>query len=232
MTDSDRLKALYAKWKAKDRSHTQAYAATRMEMTQSAVSQYLLGKIALNLETLFKFRDLFGCRPEEISPSLAEAFYKTNPWRDDDPWQGMPGFETYTQSATPIEVRGKLSAPQADQVHLESYESAAGHLGISTHHGSVFAAQVEGDGLAPIARNGWFVVFSPPTSSIQAGDYVLVQSDDGRERVMEFLFERAGIREFMLANTSQRVSMKAESAPMLMPIAAIVSPSMWRKALP
>ncbi|MFY3139302.1 helix-turn-helix domain-containing protein [Achromobacter xylosoxidans] len=229
MTDSDRLKALYAEWKANNRNHTQAYAAKYMGITQSAVSQYLLGKIALNLDTLLKFANLFGCRPEEISPALAEAFYRTNPWRDDDPWQGMPGFESYLPAAIPIEIRGKLLAPADGALAYSSEDAILGYLDMNTHHASVYAIQIDGDGLAPLARNGWYLVVTPDAPP-QPGDYVLVVRQDGHEQVLEYLFERGGTREFMMLADRGRVTLKADEDALLTTVAAIVSPSMFRAA--
>lgn len=230
MSDSDsaRLKTQYMAWKAKDRTHTQAMAAKHMQITQSAVSQYLLGKIALNLETLFKFADLFGCRPEDISPTLAETFYKSVPWRDHDRWEGQPGFESYVQTAVRIEVRGKLTTSAERTALLECRGEDLGSLDIYTHHNSVYAAAVDGDALAPIIRNGWYVVFNPDMQA-QPGDYVLLGSDAGQQQIAEYLFERGGVCELMQLDGLGRVSFKRDESLSMITIAGVISPNMWRK---
>lgn len=73
--DAERLHARFKAWQQdqKDRKlpSSQAEAASRLEFGQSALSQYLQGRIPLNVKTLAKFCTLLGCEPEEISPSLA-----------------------------------------------------------------------------------------------------------------------------------------------------------------
>lgn len=229
MTDSDRLKALYAEWKANDRSHTQAYAAKHMGITQSAVSQYLLGRIALNLETLLKFTTLFGCRPEEISPSLADAFYRSYPGAVDDGTQSRLNSPAYLPTAQPIEVRAKLTARSDGSIAYSTVDTVPGYLDMSTQHASVYAIQVDGDGLAPLARNGWYLVVTPDVGP-KPGDYAVVVRENGDEQVLEYLFSRGGTREFMLLGDRGRVTVKADEDALLTTIAAVVSPSMYRSA--
>jgi len=73
--DADRLRTRFAAWQQqqKDRKQpsSQAEAAARLEFGQSALSQYLQGRIPLNVKALAKFCDLLGCAPAEISPNLA-----------------------------------------------------------------------------------------------------------------------------------------------------------------
>ncbi|WP_241047398.1 LexA family transcriptional regulator [Achromobacter xylosoxidans] len=54
--------------------------------SQSSVSQYLNGKIPLNVHALVKFADLFGCDVSDISPDLARDLRKlTAPAQSDSP---------------------------------------------------------------------------------------------------------------------------------------------------
>lgn len=73
--DAERLHARFKAWQQdqKDRKlpSSQAEAASRLEFGQSALSQYLQGRIPLNVKTLAKFCSLLGCEPADISPSLA-----------------------------------------------------------------------------------------------------------------------------------------------------------------
>lgn len=71
--DAKRLRAIYEKAKTNDQSMTQEFVADYCGWkTQSTVNQYLNGKIPLNLTALFKFCDVFGVQPEDISPELAK----------------------------------------------------------------------------------------------------------------------------------------------------------------
>lgn len=45
--------------------------------TQSSVSQYFKGNIPLNVNALLKFCEIFGCQPNEISPSLSREIKET-----------------------------------------------------------------------------------------------------------------------------------------------------------
>ena len=72
LDDAARLRAIFDRVKESDPSVTQEYVADSCGWkTQGTVSQYMNGKIPLNLRALFKFCDVFGVQPEEISPSLA-----------------------------------------------------------------------------------------------------------------------------------------------------------------
>ncbi|MDN7825119.1 XRE family transcriptional regulator [Burkholderia cenocepacia] len=72
--DAARLRDHFHRWRGQQDSKglpsTQAFAAQRLGFGQSALSQYLRGSIPLNLRTLMKFSDLFGCKPTAISPTL------------------------------------------------------------------------------------------------------------------------------------------------------------------
>lgn len=71
--DAKRLLAIYEKAKTNDPSMTQEFVADYCGWkTQSTVNQYFNGKIPLNLKALFKFCDVFGVHPEDISPELAK----------------------------------------------------------------------------------------------------------------------------------------------------------------
>ena len=64
-----RLKKILDLW-ANDPSLTQRRAAVDLQMSQSAVCQYLNAKIPLNLEVVIKFAKLFNVSPIEIDSSL------------------------------------------------------------------------------------------------------------------------------------------------------------------
>lgn len=69
--ECERLKALWTSWKARNRQ-TQEYAADQLGFrTQGAVSQYLNGKIALNLPVAIKWAKLLDCQVADFSPRLA-----------------------------------------------------------------------------------------------------------------------------------------------------------------
>ncbi|OAT46981.1 helix-turn-helix domain-containing protein [Providencia heimbachae] len=71
--DAARLKALFQAQKGL----TQAVLADDLGFAnQSAVSQYLNGRIPLNVEVAIKFADRFGCLVSDFSPSLQSEINK------------------------------------------------------------------------------------------------------------------------------------------------------------
>lgn len=66
------LKALFNKRK-KALGLTQEVAAEKLDMTQSALSQYLNAEIPLNIEALFKVCGLVDGNPYDIHPTLLES---------------------------------------------------------------------------------------------------------------------------------------------------------------
>jgi len=63
-----RLKKIQAHWAWQD--WTQQQAAVKLGITQSAVCQYLNGKIPLNLEIIIKFAKLFNITPYQLDTRL------------------------------------------------------------------------------------------------------------------------------------------------------------------
>lgn len=75
--DAQRLEAAYHRWKATEkaagRPATQEYLAEKCGWSgQSAVSQFIRGRIPLNLEALAKLSKALGVAPRQISPTLSD----------------------------------------------------------------------------------------------------------------------------------------------------------------
>ena len=64
-----RLKKILDLW-TNDPSLTQRRAAIDLKISQSAICQYLTGKIPLNIPIIIKFAKLFNVSPIEIDPDL------------------------------------------------------------------------------------------------------------------------------------------------------------------
>lgn len=73
--DAKRLKTKFLAWqqarKERREPSSQEAATEALGFGQSALTQYLNGKIPLNFAAAAKFAALLGCRIEEFSPSLA-----------------------------------------------------------------------------------------------------------------------------------------------------------------
>lgn len=75
-TEAAKLKAIYLACKKVDASLSQESVAERAGWAgQSVVSQYLNGRIPLNLPALLKFSAILGFDPSEVSPRLAENLH-------------------------------------------------------------------------------------------------------------------------------------------------------------
>lgn len=71
--DADRLKAIFSK----QRELTQAALADELGFSnQSAVSQYLNGKIPLNVDAAIKFAEKLCCSVSDFSPSIQKEIDK------------------------------------------------------------------------------------------------------------------------------------------------------------
>jgi len=74
--EAAKLKAIYESRKQADPSLTQDVIADRAGWSgQSVVSQYLNGRIPLNLPALLKFSAILGFEPSEVSHRLTEDFH-------------------------------------------------------------------------------------------------------------------------------------------------------------
>lgn len=74
LADAERLRKLFAIWQKANRGIkpvSQEAVASELGFGQSALSQYLRGKIPLNGPVLMKFAELLDCELDEISPEVA-----------------------------------------------------------------------------------------------------------------------------------------------------------------
>ncbi|MDM5178491.1 S24 family peptidase [Massilia sp. DJPM01] len=77
-SDAARLKELFVDWQNRRRDagepYSQEYAADLLPFNQSALSQYLNGKIPLNIEAATQFAKMLGCTISDFSPTLAARY--------------------------------------------------------------------------------------------------------------------------------------------------------------
>lgn len=91
LEDADRLKKAHQLAKRQNPSLSQAQLAFDCGWnTQGAVSQYMTGKIPLNIEALVKLSRALGVKPEQISPKLsAELQFYSNSISADPSQEGF-----------------------------------------------------------------------------------------------------------------------------------------------
>lgn len=138
--EASKLKAIYQARKAADPTLTQETIAERAGWTgQSVVSQYLNGRIPLNLPALLKFALILNFSPDEVSPRLASQL-SLAARNDDRPRQNQRSTNTapepLTQQAVaqeppliPIDVWSDETPLDEDEVEIPFFkevELAAG----------------------------------------------------------------------------------------------------------
>lgn len=201
LADAARLKALYKEWKSSRRaageSASQEIVAALLGFSsQSSVSQYVNGKIPLNVNALVKFSQLFSCAPEAISPELAKEI------------QRIAKTSGNTAPGQEIDLE---SAPNAIQVRKVIFKISAGIAGFSVEYldngegtplffsrawaekrgikpEAVYATRVSGDSMAPGLRDSDIVVVNTADTKRQK-EAVYAFNHDGEFTVKRLRYE-------------------------------------------
>lgn len=81
LADADRLKTLFLEWqearKSKGESVSQEAVTALLDFNQSSISQYINGRIPLNLKVACKFAEMLGRPIEAFSRALADEAVRT-----------------------------------------------------------------------------------------------------------------------------------------------------------
>lgn len=150
--DADRLKAIYLAAK-RDRKITQETISDYIGINQSAVSQYINGRIPLNVEALIEFATFFGVDFAEISPSIAEQVKLLGMKRPGDRFGSSkrPAMERIEQALSDLMIVGKAKArlmAAIEEVAIdarEAQEAALQYFGGLGKKGPAAAQESEGD---------------------------------------------------------------------------------------
>lgn len=211
--EAAKLMAIYRQRKKVDRSLTQEKIADACEWSgQSTVSQYLNGKIPLNLPALMKFATILDFSLEEVSPRLA-AIVDTKEKRDGnltlrEGSQGQYALEAKAEASldlTPFEVWDDETPLGDDEVELPFFkevELSAGkgsEVMLETHGrklrfgkrtlqkkgiapDSAACATVYGNSMEPVLPNGSTVGVDKSSTQVQDGQMYAIEHD-GQLRV-------------------------------------------------
>lgn len=80
LDDAARLKDLFLRWQKRQREaglpSSQEAASEQLGFNQSSMSQYLNGKIPLNIDAATGFAELLGCAVVDLSPAIADQAAK------------------------------------------------------------------------------------------------------------------------------------------------------------
>lgn len=190
LADAQRLQAIWG-LKKDDLELTQESMALRCGWkTQGAFSQYLLGKIPLNLEALIKISEALQVSPEEISPRLAELCRR--PVTANASTGGLAeGADPTTSEGIPIlgKTRGSSGGHWEELGYPAAYSE--GVLEARSHDPEAYALLVEGDTMAPRIRAGEAILVEP-LHRAQPGDEVVVRLKTGEMMVRVIVSRREG----------------------------------------
>lgn len=169
--EAARLKAIYKARKAADPTLNQDQVAHECGWSsQSVVSQYMNGKIPLNITALISLSRALAFSPEEVSPRLVKAHYI------DDVKQGVSNTTTLGSAGRLLPVIGYVKAgafceaiEQFQPSDAEEWVEAGGPAGPRS-----FILRVEGLSMEPDFKPGEKVVVDPDMQW-ETGDFVVAK---------------------------------------------------------
>ena len=229
--EAGRLKAIYERRKSEARSRgeslTQEAVGSKCgwESPQSAVNQYLNGRVPLNLEALLRFSEALQFRPNEVSPRLVSGFESLS---------NEPVGMASNVSGDPIKIKSGL-VPVVGKAQLGmngffeemGYPPGGGDGYLHTYSSDpdAYALRVVGSSMEPRIRSGEFVVVEPHGCYV-SGDEVMVKTVDGQSMIKVFMYHRDGeVRLLSVNDAHQPVTLQEESITHIHPVAAIVKAS-------
>lgn len=167
--EAARLKAIYKDRKKGGRFANQAELADIMGwQSQGTVSQYMTGKLELNIEALLKFAQTLAFDPAEVSPRLAAKFiapsiYPVAAHMQTDGPRLLPVIG-HVQAGAFCEAVDAFQPGDAEE-WIEAYGPAGSHA---------FVLKVEGFSMEPDFVPGDKVVIDPE-SECRPGDFVVAK---------------------------------------------------------
>ncbi|WP_348720347.1 XRE family transcriptional regulator [uncultured Alcanivorax sp.] len=188
---------LKAEWNALkgELSLTQEIAATKMEITQGAVGQYLNGRIPLNDSAAMKFADLLGVDVGKIKPPLGKVFVQLSSFRNKAISNVDEAPSQHSSRTAPV-ISWVQAGEWTEAVDLhqpgygDSYESVPDNSGPN-----VFWLRVVGDSMtSPSGASipeGHLILVDPDRSPV-SGSLVVAKLDDSQEVTFKKLVIDAG----------------------------------------
>lgn len=188
--ESSRLKAIYESRKAVARDAggrlTQDDVAEACGWSnQSAVSQYMNGKIALNLDALLKFARALDFSPEEVSPRLAKQISDydypapqtiTNVRSGPEFFRHVPEI-SWVQAGCWTEVE-EFSLDLSDVPYWPCPVACSDQT---------FALRVEGDSMAPHFPQGMLIFVDPEVMPVSGKKVVALLTDTNQATFKQYI---------------------------------------------
>lgn len=225
LEDAGRLKSVYEAYKQDKLPEKVTQELVAFECgfkTQSAFSQYVNGKIPLNLDVLLIFSRFFGVNPEKISPELAAVL----PYESADTATAVDKNMTIEPVKNYPRVVG--TARCGDNGYYEDLEGGDGYLEFERPYGSI-AIRIVGHSMHPAIRDGWYVIIDP-NKTPELGEFVLLKFKCGRKMVKELLQIKSDSYLVVSLNGGERITaMFDDLEGDIQAVSAVVPPSMHRE---
>jgi phage repressor protein C with HTH and peptisase S24 domain len=201
LADAARLRALYEQWKhgrrdAGEPASQEVVAGLLGFNSQSSVSQYVNGRIPLNISALLKFCELLAVQPSDISPDLAAEI------------QRLAG--ALPEPGTPKEIDPDTD-PNFAAIRQVVFKISAGIAGFSVEFTEedaeeplflprgwlerrdldptkLYATRVNGNSMAPGIRNGDVIVVDTADTSREK-DAIVAVNHEGELTVKRLKYE-------------------------------------------
>lgn len=247
--DAARLKEAFRAWQNAQRDAgapvSQMEAAHQLGFGQSALSQYLTGKIPLNGPVLAKLAELLGITPEDISPSVAahetaridqwlaqsEASPDQQPARAPVVSNAAPDMHR-TRNVRPVWVIGRTQGGFPERV----WDDGGHPVGITDEYAEVsttdehaFVCRVVGDSMVPRYMPGEYALVEPGTAP-ELEDDVLVRLATGETMLKRLLSRRGGIR-LGSYNTQEVMTFREEEITWMYYVAHPIPPRRIRQRI-
>ena len=164
--DKDAAKRLRAIWESKKQELklTQVTVADEIGTSQSAISQYLNGTIALNTDAVLVFAKLLQCAPKDIRPVLGRKLRIKQIYK-----RSIPVVRSSTGAVLNRHIEAKYIGETSDQVYAVLIDEQSYH---------------------PRIKQGEYVVVDP-AADITPGDEVLIETIDSEYIIKTYVREVA-----------------------------------------
>lgn len=245
--DAARLKAIYMAKKRDLHMTQESLAAACGWESQGTVSQYLNGKIPLNLDAALKFARHLRISVSDFSESLAASLYAPrdadhttannadkvllSDSRSGKPISAQSNVEAAPTLGAMVRVPVVGSAQLGDNGYWAELEYPVGHgdgyVEWPARDRDAYALRCIGESMRPRIKPGEFAIIypnHPPTG----GDEVLVKATDGRVMVKELAYIRDGIMTLLSINEAHgKVNIPLEDVEKCHYVAGIAKKVQW-----
>lgn len=245
--DAARLKAIYIAKKRELHLTQESLAAACGWESQGTVSQYLNGRIPLNVDAAVKFARHLGVSVSDFSESIANNLYALrdadhttaknavsvllSDSRSGQPVPAESNAETAPKLGAMIRVPVVGSAQLGDNGYWAELEYPVGHgdgyVEWPARDQDAYALRCIGESMRPRIKPGEFAIIypnHPPTS----GDEVLVKATDGRVMIKELAYVRDGVMTLLSVNEAHgKVNIPLDNVEKCQFVAGIAKKVQW-----